>query len=302
MKNLLIPLLLILLFSSCSHEIFRSLDWQRTKVTADGWNIEWPDQPRFLDPKTRITYGISNDLYNLYVCINVTDPAIKEQIIHGGMEFRIDTLGKKLFPVVFGFPVAGDMTVTREMHAAVHKNDRQGERQVTPVMRQKIVTPATEARLAGFKPPFNGTMSLVNNTSGISAALNIDSLDVLCYEAVIPLNTFFKESLTAADTGRVFNYEIRINAMAAPQAHDGAGSPGGNSGRGKGMDMSGGMGSGMSGGTSGGHHGGNGGQHNGFGGSASRGGEHRDNSGPAAGNDEMFTAKQITNKLRFSVK
>ncbi len=232
----------------------------------------------------------------------MTDPAIKEQIIHSGMEFRIDTLGKKVFPVVFGFPVAGDMTVTREMHAAVHKNENQGERQVTPVMRQKIVNPATEARLAGFKSPYNGTMSLVSNTSGISAALNIDSLDVLCYEAVIPLNTFFKQQLAPADSNRVFNYEIRINAMAPPAAHESARGNGGSSDRGKGVNMTGGMGSGMSGGMSGGHHGGNGGQHSGSGGNGSRGGEHRENSGPAAGNDEMYSAKQITNKLRFSVK
>ncbi len=291
--------MLLSFFPSCTHEIYRSLDWQRTKVTADGWDIEWPDQLRFLDPKTKITYGISNDLHNLYVCMNVTDPAIKEQIIHGGMEFRIDTLGKKVFPVVFGFPVAGDMTVTREMHAAVHKNDIQGERQVTPVMRQKIVNPATEARLTGFKPAYNGTVSLVNSTSGISAALNIDSLDVLCYEAVIPLNTFFKEELTLADSNRVFNYGITINAMAPPAAHESAGGNGGGSSRGKGVNMTGGMGNTMSGGMSGGHQGGTGGQHSS---SGSRGGEHRENGVPATGNDEMYSAKQITNKLRFSVK
>ncbi|MEI7664204.1 MAG: hypothetical protein WCK34_18500, partial [Bacteroidota bacterium] len=158
MKKLFFPLLLLSLFSSCSHEVYRSLHWQQTRVTPDGGEIEWPGQMRFLDDKTRITYDISNDRRNLYICLSVSDLSTKMKIIHGGMEFRIDTLGKKVFPVTFGFPIPGQMVVTREMRAAVRTKDSDGERQVTPVIRQKVVNPATDARLAGFKPQFNGTV------------------------------------------------------------------------------------------------------------------------------------------------
>ena len=67
MKKIISAILLLVLFCSCSHTVYKSLNWQSTKVTWDGWNIEWPDELRFIDEKTKISYDITNDLHNL-VC------------------------------------------------------------------------------------------------------------------------------------------------------------------------------------------------------------------------------------------
>jgi len=292
MKTLIPVLFVLFLFSSCSQKVYRSLEWQSTRVTADGWIIEWPDQLRFIDDKTKISYAISNDLHNLYLCMRVADPTSKMKIIHGGMEFRIDTLGKNAFPIAFVFPTANEIVMAQDKRGLSQKDDNRGAKPAHPAMKQKILSPATEAQLVGFKHQFNGTVSLVKNTLGISAAINIDSLDVLCYEAIIPLNTFYKNELTKADTGRVFNYEIKINALPAPSTHEGGGGGGGG---GRGMSGGGG-GGGMGGGSRGG------GQHGGMGGGGSHGGEHRGSGSYVAQNADLYVTSKVINKMKFSVK
>ncbi len=288
MKTLLPLLLTTLLFSSCSQKVYRSLDWQSSKVTADGWIIEWPDQLRFIDNKTKLSYDISNDRRNLYVCMSVADPATKMKILHAGMEFRIDTLGKTKFPMAFVFPSANQVVMARQPKPGSLHEAGQDKGTTHSGQKMKIVSPATEAELVGFKPPCNGTISLLSNTCGISAAINIDSLEVLLYEAIIPFATFYKSELTQADTARLFNYEIRINAMPEPQAREGG------AGRGMGASMGGGMG--------GGHHSGGGGQHSSMGGGGPHGGGHRENGGNAALNPDLYTTSKITNEMKFSVR
>ena len=44
---------------SCAHTVYKSQNWQKTKVTADGWSIEWPDELWFIDEKTKISYDMT---------------------------------------------------------------------------------------------------------------------------------------------------------------------------------------------------------------------------------------------------
>lgn len=153
-------------------------------------------------------------------------------------------------------------------------------------MKQRILSPANEVQLVGFKNPHNGIISLLNNTSGISAAINIDSLGMMCYEAIIPFSTFYKNELTPADVNKAFTYEIRINGLPAPESHE-KGS--GDQGMDEGVNRNGGS-------MGGGHH--EGGQHGGMAG----GGEHGGGGGNNTASSDLYVASHITQKLKFSVK
>ena len=123
-------------------------------------------------------------------------------------------------------------------------------------MAQNLLIQAKELQVVGFKNPIGGPVSIFDTTYGILAAMDIDSLGIMYYEAVIPFRTFYKNELTFADSNKVFSYEIILNALPAPQSHEGGG---GNGERG------------MSGG---GGHGGMGGSGGGFGGGGYGGGHH----------------------------
>ncbi len=284
MKKVLLPVLALMFFSSCSHKVYKALDWQPTRVASDGWVIDWPDPLRYIDEKTKINYDITNDLHNLYVCMRVADPTTKMKIIHGGMEFRIDTLGTKAFPIAFIYPTANEIVLARERRGISLKEEHSHDNKPQSEPLEKILSPPVEAELAGFKQLPDGTISLIKNACGISAAIEIDSLGILNYEAIIPFSTFYKYELTKADTCRVFNYAIKINALPSPQAHTGGGAPTMNVG-------------GMGGG--GGHRGGGPG---GGGGGGSHGGAHNGEGGNFSGNSELYVNTSITQKFRFSVK
>ena len=281
MKTIIPALFAICFLASCSHKIYSSLDWQGTKVTADGRITEWPDPLRYLDDKTKISYSISNDARNLYVCMRVADPRLKTKIIRSGMEFKIDTLGKKSFPVRFMFPLENQIVMAQDRYGEPRTDDNHGSKPARPARVPKIVSPANEFQVVGFRHLHDGMFSLLKNTSGISAAVNIDSLGSVCYEAVIPFSTFYKDHLTSEDTSRVFTYEFVINPLPAPATHSGDSGEGGMESGGAG---------GLNGG--GGHHGGGG----------MNGGGHQGGAGPGSANGEMYSPNQITKKMKFSLK
>ena len=145
-------------------------------------------------------------------------------------------------------------------------------------MKTKLLGQVKDMQLFGFKPPLGGIMPLYNNTTGISAAINMDSTGVMYYEVIIPFSTFYKNELTPADTNKVFNYRIKINALPAPPMRESAGG-----GRGMGGGGMGGMGGGgMRGGGMGGMRGGGGGGY--------------------SGNSELYSANEVTIKMKFSYK
>lgn len=282
MRKIIFAILALCFSSSCSHKIYDALDWQSNKVTIDGKIPEWSNPLRFYDYKSKINYTISNDRQNLYLCMKVSDETLQIKILRGGMEFRIDTLGKKSFPIAFIFPIANQQMMTHK------RSETQTERSpnVKPdrsSMIQNLLIQAKKILLIGFKSPLGGILSLFNTSYGISAAINVDSLGIMYYEAVIPFRTFYKNELTAADTSKVFGYEIKVNALPAPPMHEGGG------GRGMGGGSYGG------GGMGGGHRGG-------MGGGGMHGGGRGGGGGNASGNSEMYVTNKVTTKMKFSFK
>ena len=101
MKKIIGVIFIMFLCISCAKKLYNSSDWQSKKVTIDGKNTEWSNPLRFYDEKNRIGYSISNDHQNLYLCCSISDEAMQIKILRSGLEFGIDILGKKSFPVTY---------------------------------------------------------------------------------------------------------------------------------------------------------------------------------------------------------
>jgi hypothetical protein len=252
MKKIVLMLLVAMVFASCSRKIYSSLQWQSNKVVADGKIPEWDNPLRFYDYKSKINYTISNDNKNLYLCFKVSDETEKMKILHSGVEFRIDTTGKKSYPIIFTYPLPNEQMQMQHGKRGENQADASsGERQNRSYMLQKRLSLAKDVQLVGFKPPLDGIV--ISGTSGIYVAINIDSSGVMFCESIIPFGTFYKNELEPVDSNRVFGFELIVNAFEAP-THEG-----GEEGGGGGMQGGGGMsGGGMHGGGGGGMHGGHG--------------------------------------------
>ena len=293
MKQICLALLVLCLFSSCSHKVYDALDWQSNKVTVDGKIPEWSNPLRFYNDKSKINYTITNDRRNLYVCMKISDVTAQIKILRGGMEFRIDTLGKKSFPIALIYPIANHQTTMRNRGETQTERSPK-EKPERSSMAQNLLIQAKELQLVGFKSPLGGILSLFNTSYGILAAMDVDSLGIMYYEAVIPFRTFYKNELIPADSNKVFSYEIKVNGVSAPQQEGGGGSRGMGGGSHGGIGMGGGGFGG--GGMGGGHRGG------GMGGSGMHGGGQRSSNGNNSENNDLSSTNKVITQMRFSFK
>lgn len=209
MKFLFPIFISVLLFiTSCSPALLPGMAWQSEQVSVDGKMNEWPNPLRFYDSKSKINYTITNNNKKVFICMKIPDESTQFRIMYAGMEFSIDTAGKKKFPVSINFPVGNE--------AGMHEESLSDKKYIAgsdvAFVKQKFLSMAKEIEVKGFKPPVKGFIPLHNNF-GIEASLNWDKSGILVYEAAIPFAVFYKDELSPADSGRFFSYKIKINAM-----------------------------------------------------------------------------------------
>jgi hypothetical protein len=246
MKKTVLFLIILDLFVSCTRTLYNSSSWQSKPVAIDGKINEWPNPLRFYDQATGINYSISNDHYNLYFCCSITNEFLQTKILRAGLDFTIDTLGKKSFGVGFKYPMAN----SAERNPGTENNpdarpNAHGRPGGHSDFKLKLLAEAREMELIGFKSHVGKIISLSPpNNSGISAAINFDERGVMNYEAVIPFSTFYKNELTPADSNTIFNYQIKIN----PDSKSNGGNNGISGSGGGGMHRGGMRGGGMGGG------------------------------------------------------
>jgi hypothetical protein len=265
MKRFDLVFFALVLFISCTNKIEYSSDFQTRQVRIDGKTPQWSAPLRFYDEKTGINYTITNDHNNLYLCCCISNELLQIKILRAGLEFAIDTLGKKSFPVRIKYPLGGDVKTEPMLNIDPKDNPGKNGREDHSDYKLKLIAEATEMELVGFKPPLGKIISLSDrNSNGILAAIDFDKRGNMYYEAVLPFSTFYKNNLTPYDSNKVFNYRIKINSPSDFNTgeHNYGGAHGGGMGGGRmgggrmgGGEMSGGR---MGGGIHGnGMHGGN---------------------------------------------
>lgn len=214
MKKPVLVFLVVSFLLSCTNKIYNSSNWQTRKVTIDGKISEWPNPLRFYDQETGMNYSISNDNYNLYFVCSVSNEFLQTKILRSGLEFRIDTLGKKSFDVGIKYPI-GNVSVT-DIKSNMNPPSKEGYylKPDRSAFKLKLLAEATEIQLVGFKPYLGKiiTLSPQNNT-GISASIDFDSRGIMNYEALIPFSTFYRKELTPSDSSTVFNFQIKVNPL-----------------------------------------------------------------------------------------
>ncbi len=210
--RIVIQLFLCMLCTSCSGPVYNSL-WQKSPVKADGIPNEWSKPLKHYDTNTKIQYTFSNDWQNMYICIRATDDITQKKILRGGMVVWIDTTGKNKERTSITYPLP-DLTTKSEP-----ENERSNQDGDSYRPKRKFHNDHNEMQLNGFKPPVGGLVPL-QNVDGIYVNLNVDSLDILTYEAVIPFRTFYRDSLQMSDSSRVMSFKIVINGLPSGKKAD----------------------------------------------------------------------------------
>jgi hypothetical protein len=204
--NIWISLSLIGLLSSCTPIVYNSL-WQSQSIKADGNPREWTKPLKHYDSNTKLQYTFSNDRQNMYICIRATDERTQQKLLRGGLQVWLDTTakGKERIGLLFPLPETEAKTEAGPESYSKHNPD-----EYRP--KKKFRSDRTELETKGFKAPVSGTLPL-QNIYGIAANINMDSLDILTYEAIIPFRTFYKDSLSLADSAKTISIKILLNGI-----------------------------------------------------------------------------------------
>lgn len=260
---------------SCTHYIYISRSmWQPKLVVADGKANEWKLPLKYYDEKSKLQFSVSNDLKNIYFCVRATEQETQTKMINAGFQLWIDTTGKNEHSIGVQFPMANTNIKTTPTEQVPHQKGR--PKDIT-ALKNKFINGYREMELSGFKTGINGTSPL-NSKWGIAASVNWDSAEIMTYEAIVPFNTFYKDSITPKDSLKLMGVSFVLNGLPIPEIkHEEGGGGGGNRG-------------------GGGMHGGGGGMH---GGGEGRGGGGSSGTRTYQGSNYLYEKNTITKIIQL---
>jgi|ERR1017187_4262812 hypothetical protein len=245
---------------SCSSIVYKDL-WQPQPLQVNGNPKDAPHIFDFYDTESSLYYTFSNDLDNFYITIKTTNQQTQLSILRSGIRFNIDTTGKFGEPIKILFPFEIKQVKKSDSndrdYSSQNANSR-GRRQGTAhnqdnysSLKQKFIEENKSVHLFGFKYPISGAIPLPNDYN-IKMNITWDSTNAMLFQSSIPFATFYKKSLSIADSSKVFGIAIKLTGIQSAQTQGGMGSGGmGGNGLSMGMGMGsmgmGGMGMGMGG-------------------------------------------------------
>jgi hypothetical protein len=207
-----------ILLTSCSGRYIERCIWQDKPLFTEGSYGIWPI-PNYYNNKTRLSYTVSNDQKNLYLCFKTTDEFTQMKILKSGMEVWIDTNGGKHQNIGILYPVQG----IRKHLPPLPEQPVKGVRPDKRLIKKRIIDENQFVKLIGFKN-CNTTPLRLKDQQCLSLKMDIDSdnANTLVYRIVIPFASFFKENLKVTDSNVVFRFMVLIDAFASAQLGDGS--------------------------------------------------------------------------------
>jgi hypothetical protein len=216
-----------MILTACSPKIADKISWQSKPVIIDGRAIEYQNMRNYIN-ETKMAYSLSNNRKNLYLCLKTSDENMQRKIIRAGMEIWIDTTTKAKKQIGILYPLA-NIHKTNLGEFQVPMNNERKMPDITKI-KQKFALEQTSMELIGFKHNISGLMN-IEDKSGIKVKLNWDSTNTMIYEIVVPLKTFYRETISNSDSTKSFILTIDVNGIAMPKMQQGD-RPGGGDGPG----------------------------------------------------------------------
>lgn len=265
------------LFTAKAQSVQETGVWAPANVKIDGKLSEYGNALEANNKTDNVSYTVSNDSKNLYFAIKANDQSTGTKIMAGGIDFIINTDGKKkdkdafiiTFPLINRANMRGAMGRGQRGQGGFGGGQPGGPPDTAAInaMRRAAVENVKEMKLKGFKDIPDSVVSIYNEYS-LKAAIAYDANGNLVCEVAVP----FSQLGISVEKTKEIAYNLKINGIQINRDRnrdDGNrdGSFGGGNRGGDGGGFGGGNGGG---GFGGGNRGGGGG--GGFGGGGNRGG------------------------------
>ena len=170
-------------------------------IVVNGNSQEWENTLFGYNESSRVNLAVVNDSSALYVCVRIADEPQQMKVLTNGMEILFNSKGKKKAEATLQFPIGVKMD-----------QDLRRDRKTIHLM---FLLQMQDMDLIGFREGINGFQKIKSAKSGITVALNWDSVNTLVYEAKIPFNCF------TADIRNAEPLSMGIVIKGAPQPKQG---------------------------------------------------------------------------------
>jgi len=210
--------ILSLTFSSCSPVIhLPTARWQT--IEADATPFYQLGLELAFDENSGLSYRVGNDNENLFVMLKTDNPSTRIKFLRGGMELQIDTMGGRNAHSIVRFPMEENrITLFDNIPGVREPIDPERFQMQQPAQLQEFFREAvgtqTRKSLTGFRNHPNGRIPL-HNPEGIQVKIEMDSIGVLHYLAIIPLNTIISR-LGNAHSERILGITILVKGINLP--------------------------------------------------------------------------------------
>ncbi|WP_175582433.1 hypothetical protein [Mucilaginibacter mali] len=270
------------LFAARAQSVQETGVWAPANVKVDGKLNEYGNSLEANNKTDNVSYTVSNDDKNLYFAIKANDQSTANKIMAGGIDFILNTEGKKKDKDAFiiTFPLINRSAMRGAMGGGQRGQRGQGggggqqggppDTATINSMRRTAVAAVKEMKLKGFKDIPDSVVSIYNEYS-LKGAVAYDANGNFICELAVP----FSQLGISLDKTKEIAYNLKINGIQMNRDRnrddnnrDGGGF-GGQRGGGDGNNNGGGFGGN---GGGGGNRGGGGGGNFGGGGGGNRGG------------------------------
>jgi len=187
--------------------------------TIDGVTTEWPDSIFVTDKETSIKYAIDNDDEFLFIAIRVPEFKTQMKMMRMGMDFYIDTRGKKKESKGIEFPVKRDAPMRSQEPGGERNsnssNGREGRENFDiKKARQSMALTMLYMKVFGFdesNPDAEAQGLMMPGKANV--AFSWDSADLMNIEYRIPLSLVGE---VAALNQKTISLGWKINGMEMP--------------------------------------------------------------------------------------
>lgn len=205
---------LCLLFS-CSPNYVERIVWFDSEQNSSNYLDSYKELKQQHVDNAQLKYLLANDSTNLYISMRIPDERLQLQIMLAGMSIYLDSGKAANHKRGITYPIANDFGKNRFQSPESRKKDK-------ATMRKEFLLFQNEFQVWGFNHVNSGYIRR-NEVSTLQINFDWDSLDVLIYEAIIPLSEFYHSPNASLDTTAVFNFGITINELTLPSRPPGQG-------------------------------------------------------------------------------
>lgn len=182
--------------------------WAAKPVKADGRSAEWVHPFDYYDKETKLTFSITNDEDNLYLCFESSDIGTHLKIKKAGITVTLSGKGKERYQGAITYPVIDKKNPTQQ------NGEVPGQKIDLYKANAVFVLTNKNIKASGFATK-NGLLSM-GDTTGLHTGIRWDSTNKMVYEIAIPFTELFGVGYNPALLNNDINLSVEVSGMEQP--------------------------------------------------------------------------------------